>query len=329
VRRREFITLISGAAAAWPLVARAQRDRPRLIGLLWGIAADDPERQRRFSAFAGGLQEAGWIEGKNVTFAARHAVGPPDRFSTMAAELVQMNPDAIVVSSAGLASIARQATATIPIVTVTAGELEGTGLIASLRRPGGNVTGIQILAPDLMSKRVELLKELVPQLTRLAVLVPVTPAGINTPRYMERIVEAARALRIQTLQFEGRSPNELAAAVGAMTPECQAGIVIANPLAASNAALIADAFERHRLPAMYEFRFYALAGGLLSYGSDNISLHRQAATFVDKILRGANPGDLPVQQPTKFELVINLKSARQLGLVVPDKLLALADEVIE
>jgi putative tryptophan/tyrosine transport system substrate-binding protein len=333
MKRRELITLLGGAAAAsvsWPLPARAQqRERIRLVGLLWGLAADDPESQRRFAAFAGGLRELGWTEGKNVAFELRYAVGNPDRFSAMAADLVQMNASAIVATSAGLVSIARQATGTIPIVAASAGALEGTGLIASLRRPGGNVTGNQILSPELMSKRVELLKQLVPNLTRLGVIDPVTPAAINSPRYLETITEAARALQIQVHHVEVRSPDQFAVAVAAIAREDQAALVIANPLSGSNAKVIAGSAAQNRLPTIYEFRFFALAGGLLSYGPDNVLLHRNAATYVDKILKGANPGDLPVQQPTKFDLVINLNAAKALGLTVPDKLLALADEVIE
>jgi putative ABC transport system substrate-binding protein len=271
----------------------------------------------------------GWIEGKNVTFVPKYAVGSPDRFLAMAADLVRMNSDVIVTTSAGLTSLARQATSTIPIVAASAGVLEGTGLIASLRRPGGSVTGIQMLAPDSMSKRVDLLKRLVPNLTRLGIVVPITPAAIVTPSYIERIDEAARALQVQVHPSEVHGAEGFAPAVAAMARECQAAIVIANPLAASNAKVIADSAAQNRLPVMYELRFYTLAGGLMSYGADNVVLHRQAATYVDKLLRGANPGDLPVQQPTKFEFVINLKAAKTLGLEIPPTILALADEVIE
>jgi putative ABC transport system substrate-binding protein len=327
-RRREFITLLGGAVAAWPLAARAQEgERIRQVGLLWGQAADDPEYRRRLSAE--GLREFGWIEGKNLTFAPKHAVGSPDRFSAMAVDLVRMNPDVIVTQSAGLASLAQQATRTIPIVAAVAGDLEGTGLVASLRRPGGNVTGTQVLNPELMSKRVDLLKRLVPNLTRLGILLPITPAGIITPSYMERIAEAARALQVQLHPLEVHSAAGFAPAIADMARDCPAAIVISNPLARSNAKVIADSAAQDGLPIMYELRLYTLAGGLLSYGADDVALHRQAATYVDKLLRGANPGDLPVQQPIKFEFVINLKAAQTLGLEIPPTILALADEVIE
>jgi putative ABC transport system substrate-binding protein len=214
-RRREFITLLGGAVAAWPLAARAQEgERIRQVGLLWGQAADDPEYRRRLSAE--GLREFGWIEGKNLTFAPKHAVGSPDRFSAMAVDLVRMNPDVIVMQSAGLASLAQQATRTIPIVAAVAGDLEGTGLVASLRKPGGNVTGTQVLNPELMSKRVDLLKRLVPNLTRLGILLPITPAGIITPSYMERIAEAARALQVQLHPLEVHSAEGFAPAIADM-----------------------------------------------------------------------------------------------------------------
>jgi putative ABC transport system substrate-binding protein len=247
----------------------------------------------------------------------------------MAADLVRMKADVIVVTSAGLASLAQQASRTVPIVAATAGELEGTGLISSLRRPGGNVTGTQVLNPELMGKRVELLKQLVPTLARLGVIMPITPAGIITPGYMARIVEAAEAVQIQVRPLEVRHPDEFGAGIARLAQDCQAAVVISNPLAATNAAAIARFAAEYRLPTMYELRGYTLAGGLLSYGADNLALHRNAAIYVDKILRGANPGDLPVQQPTKFELVINTKTAKALGLTIPDKVLALADEVIE
>ena len=264
-----------------------------------------------------------------MAFVPKYAVGNPDRFSAMAADLVQMNVDVIVTPSAGLASLARKATLTTPIIVLAAGELEKTGLIASLRRPGGNVTGIQILSPELMSKRIELLKQLVPNLKRLGVVVPVTPAAIITPHYLEQIAEAARALQIQFHPVEVHSSDQLDAAIATIAPLAQAALVIANPLAAANAKAIAEFAAQNRLPTMYEFQFYTLAGGLLSYGSDIVTLHRQAATYVDKILRGANAGDLPVQQPIKFELVMNLKAAKALGLEVPPTLLARADEVVE
>jgi len=328
-KRREFITLLGGAVTACPIAALAQQGgRIRVVGLLWGLAGDDPESKRRFAAFAGGLRDLGWTEGKNIAFELRYAVGNPDRFPAMAADLVHLDVDVIVATSAGLAALARQATRTMPIVTAAAGDLEGTGLIASVRRPGGNVTGNQILSPELMSKRVELLKQLVPNLKSLGVVVPVTSAGIITPRYLDVIVDAARALRVEVRQVEVQISDKFPAAMAAIARADQAALVISNPLSAANAKLIAESAAQNRVPAIYEQRLFALAGGLLSYGSDMLLLHRNAATYVDKILKGASPGDLPVQQPTKFELVVNIRAAKALGLEMPRVLLTLADEVL-
>jgi putative tryptophan/tyrosine transport system substrate-binding protein len=329
MRRREFITLVGGVVA-WPLAARAQHPkRMLLIGFLWGLGPDDPESRRRISALSDALRDLGWVEGKNTAFAWKYAVGDPNGFAAMAADLVRMKADVIVVTSAGLALLAQHASRTIPIVVGSAGELEGTGLISSVRRPGGNVTGTQVLNPDLMSKRVELLKELVPNLTRLGVILPITPAAIITPGYMARVVEAAEAAQIQVRSIEVRPSDDFGAAIGGLARDCQAFIVIANPLSGENAAAIAKSAGEHRLPAMYENPLFTVAGGLLSYGAETRSLYRQAATYIDKILRGANPGDLPVQQPTKFELVINLKAARAIGLAIPESFLLRADQVIE
>ena len=217
MRRREFIALVGGAVATWPLVVRAQQsNRTPLIGFLWGVGPEDPEFRRRFSAVSDGLREFGWVEGRNIAFASKYTVGDPGGFSGMAADLVQMKSDVIVTSSAGLALLAQQASRNIPNVAI-AGELEGTGLISSLRRPSGNVTGIQILAPELMGKRVELLNELVPNLVRLGVILPITPAAFITPNYMARIVEAAEAAKIQVRQLEVRHPDAFGPAIARLS----------------------------------------------------------------------------------------------------------------
>jgi ABC-type uncharacterized transport system substrate-binding protein len=330
MQRRKFITLLVAASVVWPTVSHAQQpDRIRKIGILWG-QANDPEWLMRFAAFTQGLQKLGWTEGKNISFEIRHATGKPDQFPTIATELVGTNPDAILAGTAGLAAIARKATNTIPIVVVNAGELEGTGLIASLRRPGGNVTGIQILSPELMGKRVEMLKQLVPALTRLGIIEPITPAGIITPHYIEVLIDAARALQIQIHRVPVFSPAEFAAAFSTIAQEGdQAALVISNPLSFANRAELVRSAAQSRLPTIYEVRSFPAVGGLVSYGPDFVQLARDSASYVNEILRGAAPGDLPVQQPTKFELVVNLKTAKALGLTVPESFLLRADEVID
>jgi putative ABC transport system substrate-binding protein len=269
-------------------------------------------------------------DGKNVSFEIRHAVGEPDQPSALAASLVAANVDVIVVTSAGLADVGRKVTSTIPIVVIAAGDLDGTGLVASPRRPGGNVTGLQVLSPALMSKRLELLKQLVPNLTRVGVILPITPTASITPRYLEVIDDAAHVLGIRVHRIEVRNSKEFAAAFAAMARDGdQAAMVIANPLSnAHRNDVIASAAETH-VPTIYEGSSSVHDGGLISYGPAILPFYRGAASYVDKILKGAAPGDLPVQQPTIFELAINLRTAKALGLTVSPTLLGLADEVIE
>jgi len=284
----------------------------------------------RFSAFTQGLQKLGWTDGKNVSFVIRHAVGNPDQFPAIATELVESKPDVILTSTAGLAIIAHKAANTIPIVVMNSGDLEGSGLIASLRRPGGNVTGIQILSPQLMGKRIEMLKQLVPALTRLGVIEPITPAGINTPRYFEALIEAARALQIEIHRVPVFGPAEFAAAFSTIVQAAdQAALVISNPLSYANRVEIARLAAQNRLPTIHEVRAFSADGGLMSYGPDFVQLARDSASYVNEILRGAAPGDLPVQQPTKFDLVVNLKTAKAIGLTIPESFLLRADEVID
>jgi putative tryptophan/tyrosine transport system substrate-binding protein len=329
MQRRKFITLLAAAPMVWPVVSRGA-DQIRKIGVFWGQAKDDPEMWVRFAAFTQGLQKLGWTEGKNVSFEIRHAVGNPDQIPSMAAELVGTNPDVIVASTAGLAIIARKATNTIPIVVMTSGDLEGSGLIASLRKPGGNVTGIQILSPQLMGKRIEMLRQLVPALTRLGVIEPITPSGLITPRYIEAIVTAARELQIEVHRVPVFSSAEFTAAFSTIVQAGdQAALVISTPLSYANRIELADLAAKNRLPTIYEAKSYAADGGLISYGPDFAQLSRDSASYVDQILRGTVPGDLPVQQPTKFELIVNLKTAKAIGLTISESFLLRADEVIE
>ena len=331
MQRRKFITLLVAATAVRPIVSQAlQPDRIRKIGVLWGQAKDDPELWARFAAFTQELQKLGWIEGKNVSFEIRHAVGKQDQFPAMATELVEMNPDVILSSTAGLAIIVHKATNTIPIVVMNSGDLEGSGLIATLRRPGGNVTGMQMLSPQLMGKRIEMLKQLVPALTRLGIIEPITPAGIITPRYIEALVDAARAVQIEIHRVQVFSPAEFTAAFSTIVQgDDQAALVISNPLSYANRSEIVRLAIQSRIPTIYEVRSFAADGGLMSYGPNFLQLARDSAVYVDKILKGTAPGDLPVQQPTKFELVVNLRTAKAIGLTIPESFLLRADEVIE
>ena len=280
--------------------------------------------------FRSSLRALGWIEGQSVSFEIRHAVGETARFIVFARELAAANVDVICVTSAGLAEIARQATTSIPIITAGAGDLEGSGLVASLRRPGGNVTGMQMLNPELMSKRVELLKELVPNLKRIALIEPITPGANITDRYVAVTKDAASALGAQVSEVTVRRPDEFATAFAGLAREGnQAAIVIANPLSANHRHEVISSAARASIATMYELRVFVIDGGLISYGVEAGQLFRGAAGYVDKVLRGASVADLPVQQATTFELFINLKAAKLIGMTVPPSLLARADEVIE
>jgi|ERR1700730_1534602 putative ABC transport system substrate-binding protein len=331
MKRRDFIAFLGSVAIAVPSSAAAQSSgRSPKIGILVGQAASDPEWVARFRIFTKSLQELGWEDGRNISFEIRHAVGDPDQFPGMAAELVAAGVNILVVGNAGLAILARRATKTVPIVVLSAGDLQGIGLVADLRRPGGNVTGIQLLSPELMSKRLDLLRQLVPNLTRVGFVEPVGKGGVITPHYMQVIIEAAEALRIQVHRVEVHSPGEFASAFHTMAREGdEAAIVASSALTLTYRNELIGAAAQSEMPAIYEFRLFASSGGLISYGPDFVHLAKDATVFVDKILRGANPADLPVQQPTQFELVVNLKTAKALGLVVPATLLAIANEVIE
>jgi len=328
--RRNFFTLLGAGPLVWPCAVAAQStSRVRKIGMFWAGAESDPEMQRRFASLLKGLRQLGWSLGRNIEFELRFADGSPDRFPSMAMELVQANVELIITGTAGLAAIVRKITNTIPILTF-GGDLEGIGLIANIRKPEGNITGIQGLHPELMSKRIGLLQELVPTLVRLGVVEPITPSGIITAHYLEVIADAARALGIEVHRVQAHGPDEFATAYATMVKEGdQAAIVITNPLSLAHRNEIITSAARSRLATMYETRVFVAAGGLVSYGNDLIDVYRQLARYVDAILRGAAPADLPVQQPTKFELVINLKTAKLLSLAIPPTLIARADETIE
>jgi putative ABC transport system substrate-binding protein len=324
--RRTFITLISGAAAAWPLAARAQQPRRPTIGYL-GATTTAGERSRT-DAFVQRLRELGWIEGETVAIEYRWGESRAERFPDLAAELVRLRVDIIVVASTAAALACKEATAAIPIVFPLTGDPLGTGLVASLAHPGGNVTGLSNQAADLAGKRLEILREVVPSLRRLAIL-----ANAEYPGRISEIADiqaAAHTLGIDVDAFDIRRAEDIAFVFDALHKHgAEALYVVGDTLMNSNRGRISAWALNARLPTIYVAREYAEAGGLMSYGANIPHLFSRAAELVDKILRGAKPGDIPVEQPTKFELSINLKTAKALGLDIPAALLARADEVIE
>ena len=327
--RREFITLLGGAAAGSPLAARAQQgDRVRRIGVLTNLVENDPEGQARDAAFLQGLQQLGWTDGRNVRIDIRRTLGDTDRARRDAAELVALAPDVILTTgSAGVGSLL-QATRTVPIVFVTVPDPVGAGYVDSLARPGGNATGFTSFEYGISAKWLELLKEVAPQVTRAAVLRDATiAAGAGQ---LGAIQSVAPSLGIELRPVAVRDAGEIERAVTAFAREAKGGlIVVAGAAVAVHRALIINLAAQYRLPAVYPYRYYVASGGLMSYGPDNIDQYRRAAGYVDRILKGEKPADLPVQAPTKIELVINLRTAKALGLVMPPTLLARADEVIE
>jgi putative tryptophan/tyrosine transport system substrate-binding protein len=324
MRRRDFITLLGGAAS-WSLAARAQQAGNVLkIGLLWpGASAPAPPRM---DAFRQGLRESGLVEGRDVVIELRYAEGGLQRLPELAAELIRLKVDVFQASGDLAPRVAQQATATTPIVAFS-DDILGAGLIASLSRPGGNMTGLTILSPELSAKRLELLRELLPgRISRVAALWDPT-TGTSQVTLTE---SAARSLNIKLQMLEVRRGDDLAGVFElAKKEQAEALNVFSSPFLASLYREIIDLAGKHRLPAIYQWKEHAEAGGLVSYGPSLVGLWRQTATIVAKVLRGAKPADLPVEQPTKFELVINLKTAKALGLEVPWFLQQRADEVIE
>jgi putative tryptophan/tyrosine transport system substrate-binding protein len=324
MKRREFITLLSGASVAWPLAARAQQAKLPTIGFL---GASTPSNWSDWTAaFVQRLRALGWIEGHTVAIEYRWAEGRSERFVEFAAEFVRLKVATILTVGSAVPA-AKQATATIPIVFALAADPVGSGLVASLARPGGNVTGLSILSSDLAGKRIELLREVLPGLRRLAVIVNIGSA--NAVLEIAEAQAAARKLGLDVDVLEIQRAEDIVAAFGTVKSGVQALYVCPDPLVNANHARINILALGARLPTMHPFRDYLGAGGLMSYGANNTDLFRRAGDYVDKILRGAKPGDLPVEQPTKFDLIFNLTTAKALGLTVPPTLLARADEVIE
>jgi putative ABC transport system substrate-binding protein len=322
--RREFIALLGGAAAAWPLAVRAQQaSKPPTIGFLG--ATTPAGGGQLLAAFVQRLRELGWVEGRNVAIEIRWGEGRSERFAEIAAEFVRLKVDAILTHNTPPVLAAKQATSSIPIVFATAGDPVGTGVVASLARPGGNVTGLSSGATDVVGKRLELLREIVPGLRRLAILASDSPYSVLDIAEAQR---AARTVALEVATFEIRRTEDIAPAFETLKGGADALYVISDPVTVSNRVRINTLALGARLPTMHSVREPVEAGGLMSYGANWSDMFRRAADYVDKILRGAKPSDLPVEQPTKFDFIINLTTAKVLGLTVPDKLLVTA-EVIE
>ena len=326
--RRAFMAVIAGGLLATPLATEAQQaGRVYRIGILTNKASD-PAESRQWQAFRLGLQERGWIEGENILIEFRGAAGNSARAPELAADLVRRKVDLIVTRGSLFTGAAKAATSSIPIVFVAHADPVGSGHVASLARPGGNITGLAILQTELGSKGLELLRSVIPAVTRIAVLWhPGTPSAVPGLKALEG---PARMLRLELQPVGAQSAAEFEGAFAAMArARAQAVLVLATPIFFGERQRLGELAIAHRLPTMFQVRDYAEAGGLMSYGADLADFYRRGAIHVDKILRGAKPADLPVEQPTKFELVVNLKTAKALGLTIPPSLLQRADQVIE
>jgi ABC-type uncharacterized transport system substrate-binding protein len=328
MKRREFITLLGGAAAAWPLAARAQQgERVRRIGVLMSTGAGDPEGQARIAAFLDGLHQLGWSDGRNVQIDTRWPAGSDvDQVRKYAVELVALAPDVILATGNTATGPLQQATHTVPIVFVVTADPVGNGYVASLARPGGNTTGFSFIEFGISGKWLELLKEIAPRVTRVAVLREI-PSGLGQ---LGAIQSVAPSFGVELIPVDVRDPGEIERAVTEFARRSNGGLIVtAGGLTIVHRELIITLAAQHRLPAVYWNRMYAPGGGLISYGPETIDQYYRAATFVDKILKGAHPGDLPVEQSTKFNMMVNLQTANALSITLPPTLLARADEVIE
>jgi putative ABC transport system substrate-binding protein len=328
MNRRELFTLLGGAAAL-PLAARAQQsEQIRRVGVLQGLSADDQEWQRRLTAFRQALSEFGWVEGRNLKIEFRYADGDPGRLAALVAELIELQVDLIVTNGAQPIDAARAATTTIPIVMASVGDALGAGYVASLAHPGGNLTGLTLFATEQSGKRLELIKEIAPTVARVAVIWNGNASGHRLQ--MKELEPAAAKLALLLQSIAILRPDDVDGAFqAAHLASAQAILTMDDPMIQSRRARIVELATRQGVILMGEFRAMPLAGALMSYAPNQVDMWRRSASYVDKILKGAKPSDLPVQQPTKFEFVLNMKTAKALGLTVPDRVLAIADEVIE
>ena len=328
MRRREFITLLGGAAVAWPLAARAQSaEHIRLVGILNILGPDDPEAETRHAILAQTLQQLGWAVGRDLKFEIRQVGGDLDRIRRYAAELIALAPDLIVtVGSVALAPL-QQATRTIPIVFVNVPDPVGAGFVQSMARPGGNITGFSNFEYSMSGKWAELLKQIAPRVTRAVVFRdPMSAAGIGQ---FAAVRSVAQSLNIELTPLDVRDTAEIERAVKEFSNVSNGGMIITTGGTAARRKLIISLAARYKLPSVYPYRYYAVDGGLITYGPNTHDPVQRTAGYVDRILKGEKPADLPVQAPTKYELVINLKTAKAMGLNVPETLLVRADEVIE
>jgi putative ABC transport system substrate-binding protein len=328
MRRREFMTVLGGAAIGWPLAARAQGERMRRIGVLMGIAESDPARQSFVTAFTEALQELGWSSGRNIRIEYRWGAGDAERIRNFARELVEMQLDLIVGHTTPVVAALKAQTRTIPIVFTQVSDPVGSGFIDGFAKPGGNITGFTNLESSMSSKLVELLKEVAPTITRVAVMFNPDTAPDRGSYFLRPVEAAAPSLHVEVIPAPVHNDAEIESAITTLVPGTGL-IVMPDIFILAHRERILALADRHRMPAAYAYRLFAASGGLLSYGTDLADLFRRAARYVDRILTGTKPAELPVQQPTKFELVINLKTAKTLGLNVPLSLQAGADEVIE
>jgi putative tryptophan/tyrosine transport system substrate-binding protein len=329
IGRRELLAALGSAAAAWPLAARAQQpEQVRRIGVLMNLSESDPEGRARITAFQEALGKLGWTEGRNMQIEYRWTAGDRDRTRAYAAELVGRKPDVIFAAPSSSVSALQRETRTLPIVFAQVADAVAEGFAASLAHPGGNITGFSNFEFAIGAKWLELLKQIAPSVARVAVIYdPANPAATG---FLPIIEAGARSFAVEVSTFALREASAIERAIEVFAREPNGSLIpLPSPLMATQRELIISLANRHRLPNVYAYRYYPASGGLASYGTDNIDLYRRAASYVDRILKGEKPADLPVQQATKFELVINLKTAKALGLEVPPTLLARADEVIE
>ena len=324
MRRREFIALLGGATITWPLAAHAQPDRVPRIGVLWWFTSAQAEHVTE--TFRQALREAGYIEGQNIAVEHHFAEGRSDRAAEIAAELVRRPIDVIVAHATPSAHAAKNATQTIPVVLAPVSDPVATGLVASLARPGGNITGVSDMSPDLAAKRLELLREVLPGMTRVGFLGSMRDP--NTRTFLRETQAAAETLGLQLQSVLVAGPEQFESAFDTLT-QGRAEALIIQPIFTDHRARIVELATRHRLPTISVYRLFPEAGALMSLGPSIPELYRRAAVYVDKILKGAKPGDLPIEQPTTFALAINLKTAKAFGITIPEPVLVRADEVIE